>query len=238
MDWQARIFAYCERGASTAFWAEPLNAASNAAFILAAAIGLNLWLRQPDRQRRLVELALVALVFVIGTGSFLFHTYATRWAALADTLPITVFMLIYLFYALVRYLSVGLLAAGFSFLVFFAALAVTGTVRCEGGACLNGSVGYVPALVALGLVGALLAVRRQPAAGAVLLGAGVFLVSLGLRTVDRSLCPLTLVSGRLVGTHFAWHVLNATLLFILLRAAIRHGRAGGRDVKLAADSPG
>jgi hypothetical protein len=203
VGWQAQIFAYCERGTNAAFWAEPLNAVSN------------------------------AIVFVIGIGSFLFHTYATRWAALADTLPITVFMLVYLFYALVRFVGLSILAAAVWLLVFVGSLAAAETARCGGGACLNGSLGYVPALAVLGLIGALLAVRGHPAGRPVLLGAGVFLVSLTLRTVDRGVCPFTIVSGRAVGTHFLWHMLNATLLYILLHAAILHGRAGRMSVKLA-----
>ena len=35
----ATIFDYCERGLSTAFWAEPLNAVTNGGFILAALAG-------------------------------------------------------------------------------------------------------------------------------------------------------------------------------------------------------
>jgi hypothetical protein len=232
MGWQAQIFAYCERGADAGFWAEPLNAVSNLAFILSAAAALGLWLGRPAGERGIVELGLILVVFVIGIGSFLFHTFATRWAALADTLPITVFMLLYLFYALVRFVGLGLLAALLCVLVFMASLVGAEGVRCGGGPCLNGSAGYLPALAALGLVGALLVWRNHPAGPPVLLGAGVFLISLIFRTVDRSICPLTFVSGRPIGTHFMWHVLNATLLYILLRAAIRYGRASARGAKL------
>jgi hypothetical protein len=48
------------------------------------------------------------------------------------------------------------------------------------------------------------------------LAAAVFVISLAFRTVDRAVCgtfPL--------GTHFIWHLLNAVVLFVLLRAAIR-----------------
>ncbi|PWT93645.1 MAG: hypothetical protein C5B56_00365, partial [Proteobacteria bacterium] len=47
------------------------------------------------------------------------------------------------------------------------------------------------------------------------LAAGLFCVSLVFRTIDRTICgafPL--------GTHFVWHMLNAVVLFVLLRAAI------------------
>ena len=32
-------------------------------------------------------------------------------------------------------------------------------------------------------------------------------------------------TGRQLGTHFFWHICNATLLYTLLIAAIRYGRA-------------
>jgi hypothetical protein len=48
-----------------------------------------------------------------------------------------------------------------------------------------------------------------------LMGAMIFMVSLALRIVDLDICdafPL--------GTHFLWHVLNAVLLYLLLRGAL------------------
>ena len=52
MDWDARIFRYCERGGDAAFWAEPVNAATNAAFIIAALLALRELLRDYWAQRR------------------------------------------------------------------------------------------------------------------------------------------------------------------------------------------
>src|SRR6056297_614326 len=94
--WNKQLFSYCERAADTAFWAEPLNALSNAAFWIAALAALTIWLRTPTTERRAIDLVLIAIVILIGTGSFLFHTYATRWAVLMDVIPITIFMLVYL----------------------------------------------------------------------------------------------------------------------------------------------
>ncbi|MEO1543135.1 MAG: hypothetical protein AAFR75_03840, partial [Pseudomonadota bacterium] len=66
--WRDQIYAYCERGSSSAFWAEPLNAFSNGAFHVAAILSLIVWV--VGSQRRVVDLLLIALVVVIGTGSF------------------------------------------------------------------------------------------------------------------------------------------------------------------------
>jgi hypothetical protein len=224
MNWSQQIFIYCERGADPAFWAEPLNAASNAAFLVAALLALSTWAR--EARGGAVELVLIITVMVIGIGSFLFHTLATRWAVLADTLPITAFMLIYLAYALVRFLGLSWLPTGILVAVFVAALQAAAGMRCSGGQCLNGSLGYVPALIALGLVGAVLKLRGHGAGPALLLGTLVFGVSLVFRTADRMMCPWTVIAAsRAIGTHFVWHLMNALLLNLLLTTAIRFGRA-------------
>jgi hypothetical protein len=87
-----RIDAYCER-LGPEFWAEPVNAVTNAAFFLAATL---MWRRWPDEP---LARALSAVLFVIGLGSFLFHTFATPWAAAADTLPILLWILLYVYSA-------------------------------------------------------------------------------------------------------------------------------------------
>lgn len=225
MIWKAEIFAYCERGRDAAFWAEPLNALSNAAFLIAAAIALRAWAAEPPERRGAFELALVALVGVIGVGSFLFHTFATRWAAVADVAPIGIFMLAYLGYTLHRFVGLSWPAALSGLGVFVILLYLAETARCDGGSCLNGSLGYVPALAALAGIGGWLMLHGHPAGRWIVMGAAVFSVSLTLRTIDRTLCPYTiLVASRPLGTHFLWHVLNATLLGLLLLAAIRHGQ--------------
>ncbi len=219
-----KIFAYCERGQDPSFWAEPINAVTNAAFIIASVIGLMLWLKRPAAERGLVELFLIAVVFVIGTGSFLFHTFAEPWAAAADTIPIGIFMVSYLAYALSRYLRWHPIAVVIALVVFFIALWQSSVFRCDGGPCFNGSLAYGPAFLVLVLIGGWLAYRKQPE-GAYVFGAGlVFAVSLTFRTLDRDICDLTnLVGSGEIGTHFLWHILNAIVLGLLLVAAVRFG---------------
>ncbi len=65
----SRIDAYCER-LGPGFWAEPVNALTNAAFVLAAIL---MWRRWPEEP---LCRALSLVLGVIGVGSFLFHTVA------------------------------------------------------------------------------------------------------------------------------------------------------------------
>lgn len=220
-----KIFAYCERGADPGFWAEPWNAVTNAAFLIAAVAAWIIRAGQPADNRRAFDIFLILLVAIIGIGSFLFHTFATRWAALADVLPIGIFMLTYMGYALRSYFALPWWAVAIGLLVFVAALGTAGPLICgPGQRCLNGSAGYLPAFAALVVIGtALLAVRHR--AGASLVIAGLLLgLSLTFRTIDQSACPQTRIDGgEPLGTHFMWHVLNGTLLFVLLRAAVLFG---------------
>lgn len=233
MSWSDQIFNYCERGSDPAFWAEPLNALTNAAFIIAALLAARELVRGGRSTPRFAEAGLIAIVFVIGIGSFLFHTYATRWSAQADNIPIAVFMLVYLAYALRRFLGLNwllvVLAVGF----FYASLRYAGSIECTsallpisdaaGARCLNGTAGYVPAAIVLALVAVALAVVRHPAWRYLALATIVLILSMAFRTIDREVCEAWTLGGRAIGTHFLWHVFNALTLYILLVAAIRHG---------------
>jgi hypothetical protein len=247
MSWHDKIFRYCERGSDAAFWAEPLNAVSNAAFVIAAIVAAVELARSPKREGgSLAEAALVAMVFVIGIGSFLFHTFATRWSAYADTVPIGIFMLAYLVYALRRFAGLAWITVLLCLGAFVASLRIAGSIKCgpgllsvteaAQGPCLNGTMGYMPAVLSLAGVAAVLAILRHPAWRALALAAAIFLVSMTLRTVDLEICSLTEIAGRRLGTHFLWHTLNGLMLYVLLYAAIRHGarpEAAGARSKLA-----
>ena len=228
IDWCAPIDAYCER-AGPGFWAEPVNAASNAAFVLAAALAFVLWRRAGGSDRP--ALLLIGIVATVGLGSFLFHTFARKWSLLADALPIAAFTYGYFALALRRYLRLGPvpvalgLAAFMAFNIGFVRI-WTAMLGAGGADLTNSSIGYFPAALAMLGVGARLViraggVRADPGAspeeaGRVLLAAAaVFAVSLVFRSIDLAVC-----SWWPLGTHFAWHGLNAVVLYLLVRAAI------------------
>ncbi len=194
------IDIYCER-TDPSFWAEPVNALSNLGFFLAAGLAFRLWRRRETADRPV--LGLIVLVVLIGIGSFLFHTIATKAASLVDVLPITLFVACYLFLALRRFLRLSpwialALLAGF----FGASEAVSTSVPAE---VMNGSEAYLPPLAALVAIGVL---TPDPARrSGLLLSATIFAVSLGFRTIDLAVC-----APWPVGTHFIWHLINAALL--------------------------
>jgi len=249
MDWSRKVFAYCERGLDPAFWAEPVNATTNAAFLVAALAALAVLYREPNHKRTATRHLLIALVFIIGVGSFLFHTFATRWAAIADVAPIGVFMLAYLVFALRRYVQANVFWSIVGLAVFVVAMSAAGRLQCwDGqigfnldlppgarGRCLNGSVSYLPAWAAMLLIGGYLmafAADRltRRSTGPLILCAGlVFTVSIAFRSLDMALCQTVTIGATQIGTHFMWHLLNGLTLFLLLFAAIRHPNGDERQ---------
>ena len=239
MTFGEHVFLYCERGTNTALWAEPINTISNAGFFLAALMAWQLLLWRPREERSADHYLLIALGFLIGFGSLAFHLYADEGTALADIVPIVLFMLVYLGFALNRFLGVPpgwtvLLAVGFALLVGAAMHVQCGdggitfavSAVADAKPCLNGSVGYLPALGALIVIGMLLVERHHRAGPYVVWAAAIFAVSIVFRSVDLSFCDQVVIDGRNVGTHFIWHLLNALVLFLLLRASLEAGPVG------------
>lgn len=223
MDWFAAVDIYCER-AGPGFWAEPLNALSNAAFLAAA-----LWAAVTARrqgQRAADAWALIALAALIGLGSFLFHTLARRWSELADTVPIWSFVALFVLVAMHRlggmeWRRVALWAV----LVGGAAVATVAFLATGEGVApstapdpLNGSGQYAPAVLALLAFALFTRARRHPAAPWIAGCLATFLISLLFRTLDRDLC-----SALPTGTHFLWHLLNGLMIGLLLQMLLRTG---------------
>jgi len=233
-----QVGCYCERALDPDFWAEPLNAMSNLAFLFAAALIYTDLRASGLRRGSGIILSLIALLLAVGIGSFLFHTYATVWARLADVAPIAVFVAVYIVVALTWFLNLPLAPA----LAISGALVAlsAGMFLCGGpipaglctflGSTLNGSLAYVPALAALAFVGTRLYRLKHGATDWVLSALCVFTVSLVLRTMDGwpKVAPLGCMVREMgertvaLGTHPLWHILNAVTLYLLLRAAIEN----------------
>lgn len=234
MDWWLQqFFLYCERGSDPSFWAEPFNAISNGAFVIAALSVVPALQRARTTRSVGAEQLLVLLCATIGIGSFCFHTFATRWAFMFDVGSIMVLSVGYLIYAMRHFVGTRWLGAATSIAALMLGFALVRLLPCPAGLlpitaaaghpCLNGSLGYLPVIGAMGLIGGWLSLRGHPA-GRLLLGAAlVFALSLALRSFDTEVCAATVLWGRERGTHGLWHVLNALALFLLLRAAILYG---------------
>lgn len=224
----AFVDLYCER-VGPGLLAEPANALTNAAFLVAAFAAWRLAARE-DKFGGGVA-ALVVVIALIGVASALFHTAATAFTRALDASAIAVYGLIYVWLHLRRIAGLAAAPTG----AVLAGLVVAGAAARGFPDLLNGTLIYAPMLAAAIALAVLhvrhAAVRRH---GLVVVIA-VFAVSLALRIVDNDVC-----AAFPLGTHFGWHLLNAVALFLATRALIDNLPCGepraapGTDVKESA----
>lgn len=209
MEFQS-IDVYCER-LSPEFWAEPANAISNLGFVL---VGLWAFYRAKKCTASPMIVFLSAMVAVVGLGSFLFHTVANTLSLVGDLLPIFIFTSAYLYHSLRHYLNwprgqawIALTAVVLSML--FVQLLVPNRI-------LNGSLLYIPPLIALFSIANATKRRKLAIARRYHAAATVFALSLTLRTIDFVVCD-----SFPMGTHFLWHLLNGACLGLLMQVAFQ-----------------
>lgn len=209
--------SYCERAGDPSLWAEPVNFLTNIAFLIAAFITFKNW--QNSKHLTLKNswdiLLLIAVLAIIGIGSGLWHFHATPATLLADVIPITLFINIYLIIFLIRVAGakawlVALIWIGFQGLNIFSEMFFDRDT-------LNGTIMYAPTyLVYFGLV--MFSIMRFGLgipAKLMLISFIVWTFSLISRTIDLEMCEFLYY-----GTHFLWHILNAVTLYLLLRVLI------------------
>lgn len=221
MDWFTAVDIYCERP-GPGYWAEPVNALSNAAFLLAAAWA---WATARVRGSDAAGRVLIAMAALIGVGSYLFHTHATVWAELADMVPIWSFVAAYVLAVVQRMHGRAphpALVPAFGLAVGSALVALTFDTPAGAPVApvardpFNGSLQYLPALIAQGVFVAVLHWQRHPHRIWVIAALASFALSLAFRTLDRDICA-TLP----LGTHFLWHLLNGLMVGLLLQFYLR-----------------
>ncbi len=220
--WLNAVDNYCER-TGPEFWSEPVNAVTNAAFVLAA------WLAWREAQKLgraadpLIRI-MCALMALIGLGSFLFHSFAQRWSLMADVIPIQIFIVVALAGSLNRIFGLKWpVAILITVAVAVGSVYVGGWLRRLTGGVFNGSESYLAPLLALIVTSAILLVKKHPAGRILATAAAVFTISLTFRTLDRQTGPLC--EAFPLGTHWLWHSLNAVTLWLVTMSVLRYGRA-------------
>lgn len=208
MELLQQIDIYCER-MGPEFWAEPINALSNGAFLVAAGV---MWVRAPHPVCRVLS----AVLGAIGVGSFLFHTHATVWAMIADVVPIGVFILCYIWAAHRYFWGMSPFWAGITALGVVPFAMVLGPVF-NALPFFAVSGGYWPVAVLIAGEAWLLRKRLPRVALGMVLGAGLLVMSLTFRSVDMALCV-----AMPQGTHFFWHLLNGLMLGWMIEVLRRH----------------
>ena len=213
MDLSKSIDIYCER-LDIGIWAEPINSVTNAAFILAA---IFMWLRC----KNLVEGRVLSfLLFSIGCGSFLFHTFAQTWAAILDVAAILIFILTYIFVANRRFLALSKMVSVIGVILFFPYQLLLASILSNI-QFFGSSVQYIPVAILIFIYSGLLRKTEPNLSRGLLIGAIILCLSIVFRIIDEPLCSILSV-----GTHFVWHILNAIMLSWMIEILRRHMLAG------------
>ena len=213
MDLSKPIDIYCER-LEIGIWAEPINAVTNVAFILAS---IFMWLRC----KNLVEGRLLSfLLFSIGCGSFLFHTFAQTWAAILDVAAILIFILTYIFIANRSFLAWSKMVSVFGVILFFPYQLLLANILSNI-QFFGSSVQYIPVAILIFIYSGLLRKTEPNLSRGLLIGATILCLSIVFRIIDEPLCSILSV-----GTHFVWHILNAIMLSWMIEILRRHMLAG------------
>ena len=213
MDLSKPIDIYCER-LDIGIWAEPINAVTNATFILAA---IFMWLRC----KNLVEGRILSFIlFSIGCGSFLFHTFAQTWAAILDVTAILIFILTYIFFANSRFLAWSKMVSLIGVILFFPYQLLLASILSNIH-FFGSSVQYIPVAILIFIYSGLLRKSEPNLSRGLFIGASILCLSIIFRTIDEPFCSISLV-----GTHFVWHILNAIMLSWMIEILRRHMLAG------------
>ena len=222
-------YGVCERG-GLGMLAEPLNVLSSFAFMIVSVSIYRYYHRHEDLDRKwLWDIhALTFLTFIIGVNSVIFHSFPSPTTELMDTIPIVMFIILYFWSVLFR---IGRCTPFQAVVCFVAFVGFSHILVAQFPHSLNDSIGYLSSMIGLIVIAVHLHLKARPSSQHFMLASIVGVCSLFCRAIDRDVCPQFPI-----GTHFFWHILNATLLFLLLKQIIRNVNRDARLKRLAGDS--
>jgi hypothetical protein len=197
MDWTRAVDGYCER-LGPEFWSEPVNAVTNAAFVLVA---LLLWRRTFGLGR-----VLCAVLAVIGGGSILIYVLVYIFAANRD------------FWGLGFWPALGLMGLFFP----YAALTVPVFGLVPG---LGGTAAYAPVPLLIAIYAVLLRRRAPETARGLAIGVVILVLSMLARTLDEPLCGLVPIGTHFLW-HVLNAAMLGWMIVVWTRHVLATGQAG------------
>jgi hypothetical protein len=222
-------YGVCER-TGLGIIAEPMNVLSSFMFMIVAVSIYRYYHKHEDLEHKWIWdiHALTFITFMIGVCSTVFHANPTPVTEMFDESSIVLFIVLYFWSVLFRIGRCTMFQAGICFVAFvgFSHMLVSQFPHA-----MNDSIGYLSSMIALIMIAVYLHLKARPSSQHFLIAALVGVVSLFCRAIDRDICP-----EFPLGTHFLWHVLNATLLYILLKQIIRNVNREARLKRMAGDS--
>ena len=199
---------YCER-VGDEFYSEPVNAISNIAFFVSAFFVYRLL--KKNNIKHFSYWFLFALLLLVGTGSLLYHTFRNPFTLALDAIPIYIFFLTFI-YVLLERLTKSRSIAAFLLAGFFVVQILASYTFPT---FLSGSIRHVVnGITFFGLIFWLHKkyARLDPY---VIAAFFVYILAIVFRSIDNSICSMVPI-----GTHFLWHIFNATAVYFAIRALL------------------
>src|SRR5262245_32555306 len=195
--------------------AEAMNTWGNAAFLIAAMAGWRLLSQNPNAKAHVIIRALTLIALLAAAGGYAFHRIDAPWAKWGEIVPLVAFMLLYFWLLLRRFFHWHFLIAVPALLLYAAAIYWL-EVRSPGlvpfGRALN-----LPTLVVFLLASIGFVLRQRESFWPMFRALVVLLLS-----SVASMSAWVLCERLGVTSHAIVHLLDALLLYLLLRLGILH----------------
>lgn len=193
---------YCERFAN--FWlVEPLNALTNLAFLIGAYY-LYKFIRANNLKSRLSTF-LIGLMVAVGLGSMSWHLYRSEATLLLDRLPIYIFFIFTLYFAIqsiTKNIKFTIAVSALLGILYYAIFDYVPGVNV-----FYGLLRFIFAFITLVILNVLIRKKygHEYNFSTALI---IFAAALIFRTLDLLVCPFFPL-----GTHFLWHIFVAVGMY-------------------------
>lgn len=199
------LSTYCESGVGL-FYTQPINTISNIALLISAYFAYQLIKTNNINNRTIIILPFI--LAVTGIGSILWHGMPNLLTNFADTLPLSAFVLLSLFFLLDKLLKKRKLM--WQILLAFILVEIPFIFHIL--PSFNGFLPYLIMLVFGVFVFYGLIKKYKTLTSDLAIIITLFATAFFFRTIDHTVCPVLSM-----GTHFIWHILNALVFYLLIR---------------------
>lgn len=199
---------YCESGVGL-FYTQPINTISNIALLISAYFAYQL-IKTNHINNRVIKI-LPFILAVTGIGSMLWHGLPNLLTSFADTLPLFAFVLVSLFFLLDKLLKKRVLV--WQILLIFILVEIPFIFHIL--PSFNGFLSYLIVLIFGVFVFYGLTKKYKTLTSDLTIVIVLFAIALFFRTLDHTVCSVLSI-----GTHFIWHILNALVLYLLIRVFV------------------
>ena len=182
-----------------------LNIFSNLFYILTALFILKIF--KDNKIKDTKSKIFLALVFLIGIGSFIWHIYSSKFTFFFDSIPIAIFFVFFL-YNLIYKISNKRISIIVT--ILFVVLAGLSTLLFQK---FNGAQGYIFVLLFFIVVMIFVFFKNRILFNRLIIIFLLFLTAIIFRQMDLYVCRYFVL-----GTHFIWHIITSFAIYLLIKS--------------------